>query len=111
MKLHELLALGVGAAVVSISSIAPAAPPLIPFRSRELEEGRSFHKTQTAVPSVSEAAGQVTYSYAIDVPRGRGVTPRVELEYTSSGRQSEFGWGWELTLPTIARTQRLGVAD
>lgn len=105
------LALAIPVAVLVLATVAHASPPTITFRSRELEEGRNFIKTQTAVPTVSEAAGQVTYTYPIDLPAGRGVTPKVELHYTSSGHQSEFGWGWELTLPTIARSQRFGAID
>lgn len=94
-----------------ISGSASAAPPEIPFRSSEVQEGRSYLKSQVAVPTVGESAGQIAYTYPIEVPAGRGITPRVALEYSSSGRQSEYGYGWELTLPMVGRTQRLGVVD
>lgn len=111
MRRSVLVGLVVASAALGFVPSTNAAPPTIEFRSRELQEGRSFLKTQTSVPSVSEAAGQLTYGYPIDVPAGRGITPKIELQYTSGARQSEFGWGWELTLPTIARTQRFGAVD
>lgn len=99
------------ASVVSFCGSIAVAQPTISFRSRELQEGRNFIKSQIAVPRVAEASGAIDYSYKIDLPAGRGVTPTVELQYSSSARFSQFGWGWELTLPTIERSQRFGVAD
>ena len=82
--------------------------PLIQFQSRELKEGRGFTDRITAVLSVGESTGSVSYSFPIDVPQGRGVTPTVALEYSSHARQSEFGYGWALTMPIIERSERKG---
>ncbi len=101
----------VSVVLLSLCSSTAFAQPTISFRSRELQEGRNFIKAQIAVPHVAEASGAIDYSYKIDLPAGRGVTPVVELQYSSLGRFSQFGWGWELTIPTIERTQRFGVAD
>jgi hypothetical protein len=101
----------IGVATLAAHPSVGHAQPVISFRSRELQEGRSFVKSQIAIPEVAEAGASVTYTYKIELPTGRGVTPQVELQYASAARFSEYGWGWELTLPMIQRSQRLGVAD
>jgi hypothetical protein len=85
------------------------AQPALPFKSRELQEGKNSLSKLTAQLAVGEAFGEVSYRYAIDLPAGRGVTPEVALEYSSHGGQSEYGWGWNLTIPTIERSDERGV--
>lgn len=84
------------------------AQPVIPFKSRELAEGKNYVQPLTAVLSVGEASGSLTYAFPIQLPPGRGLTPEISLQYSSQGRQSIYGWGWELTIPTIERSQRNG---
>jgi YD repeat-containing protein len=83
--------------------LSAQAQPTIPFKSREVEEGKNYIKRLTSTLTVGEASGQVSYAYPIAVPAGRGVTPTIELQYSSSGGFSEYGWGWELTVPMIER--------
>ena len=104
----------------SISTIIPllallitfahaSAQPTLPFKSRELQEGKHFISSSIAIPEVSEASGQARETFAFHVPKGRGVTPVVQMEYSSSGNASEYGHGWELSIPVIERSRRFGV--
>lgn len=98
-------------AIALIATGTASAQPTIPFKSRELQPGRKFSQQLLGVPGVSESSGQLSHSYPIEIPSGRGITPSIALEYSSSAGLSEFGYGWELTLPTIERSQRNGVPD
>ncbi|HCU23647.1 MAG TPA: hypothetical protein DF383_01420, partial [Deltaproteobacteria bacterium] len=86
-----------------------AALPTIPFTPHELKEGNHSVSSLIAVPQVGQ--GQLSYSYNIAIPAGRGVTPKLQLEYSSGARYSEFGYGWQLSIPTIERSQRKGIVD
>ncbi|HCU24859.1 MAG TPA: hypothetical protein DF383_07570, partial [Deltaproteobacteria bacterium] len=88
-----------------------AALPTIPFTPHELKEGNHSVSLLIAVPQVGEMSGQLSYSYNIAIPAGRGVTPKLQLEYSSGARYSEFGYGWQLSLATIERSQRKGIVD
>jgi YD repeat-containing protein len=83
--------------------------PLLPFKSRELQEGRHYIQKHVAVPEVSEPSGQLNETYPIELPSIRGPKPPIVFEYSSSGGGSEYGWGWELSLPAIERSRRQGV--
>lgn len=85
------------------------AQPKLSFKSRELQEGKNALSKLTAVLAVGESSGDVTYSYAVEMPAGRGVTPDVTLQYSAHAGQSEYGWGWNLTIPTIERADDFGV--
>src|SRR5262245_50105312 len=99
------------AALVALaaSATSASAQSKIQFKSRELQEGRNYTQKLTAVLATGQMSGQATYRYAIDVPAGRGITPEVALEYASGAGYSEYGWGWDLTLPTIERSSQHGV--
>jgi Salmonella virulence plasmid 65kDa B protein len=86
-----------------------SAQPLLPFKSRELQEGRHFIQKHLGVPEVSESSGQLTESFKIEVPPARGPVPSIQLDYSSSAGGSEYGWGWELSIPVIERSRRFGV--
>lgn len=98
-----------GSIFVLLSSASVAtAQPTIQFKSRELSEGRNYTQQLTAVLSVGESSGTVSYRFPISVPPGRGLTPEVALEYSSNGGASEYGWGWQLTIPMIERSHKQG---
>lgn len=103
-RVFVLLLAGLGPSTIAWAQDVP----LIQFQSRELKDGKNFTDRISAVLSVGESSGQVSYEYPIDVPPGRGVTPRVALAYSSHARQSEFGYGWQLTMPIIERSERKG---
>jgi hypothetical protein len=97
-------------ALVALHAVPAAAQPQIPFKSRELEEGKNFVQRLTTSLSVGESTGSLSTAYPIAIPPGRGVTPRIELQYSSSGGASEYGFGWELTIPMIERVTESGGA-
>ena len=82
--------------------------PLLPFKSRELQEGRHFIQKHIAAPEVSEPSGQLNETYVFETPPIRGPKPPIQLEYSSSAGGSEYGWGWELSIPVIERSKRFG---
>src|SRR6185369_2479397 len=85
MRTHLL-----AAALITLALFGNAwGTPTISFRSRELQEGRNFIRTHMTVPQVAQASGQISYGYKIEIPAGRGITPKVELQYASRARQSE----------------------
>ncbi|MBA3463440.1 MAG: hypothetical protein H0T46_26025 [Deltaproteobacteria bacterium] len=108
---RSLGCLALGAITLALAAPDASAQPVIPFKSREIQPGRKSSQHLLAAPGISESSGQLTYGYPIEIPAGRGVTPTLVLEYSSSAGPSEFGYGWDLTLSTIERTQRNGVTD
>ena len=63
-----------------------------------------------SAPEANLFHGAATMSVPIQVPPGRGpITPRLALSYSSSGRMSPYGFGWDLALGTIQRSTRRGV--
>lgn len=94
--------------VLAVAASAQAQPKLS-FKSRELQEGKNSLSKLTAVLAVGEAVGELSYRYAIEVPAGRGVTPEIALDYSSHSGHSEYGWGWNLTVPSIERSDKNGV--
>jgi hypothetical protein len=62
--------------------------------------------------SVGESTGDYNYLYEIKVPKARGEnTPNVNLSY-SSQRASDldsFGYGWDVSIPSIQRINKTGV--
>lgn len=87
------------------------AQPTLNYQSHELKEGRNYVHRLTAQLAVGESSGDASYSYAFDLPASRGATPHLSLDYSSQGGPSEYGLGWELTIPMIERSDRLGVPD
>lgn len=61
-------------------------------------------------PEANLFVGAATTSIPIEVPPGRkGITPRVQLTYSSSGGPSPFGHGWSLSLGSVQRCAKAGV--
>lgn len=55
-------------------------------------------------------AGHLRDSIPIEVPPGRnGLTPRLSLVYTGSSANGFLGVGWDLSIPSIARSTQGGV--
>ncbi|MHC8404353.1 SpvB/TcaC N-terminal domain-containing protein [Pseudomonas sp. TMB3-21] len=55
------------------------------------------------------ARGSASYEIALPISPGRGFAPDLSLSYTSSVGNSEFGIGWGLSLPVVARRTSKGV--
>lgn len=53
--------------------------------------------------------GVAGWSIPLPVSAGRGFAPELALGYSSAGGNSEFGLGWQLSVPAIRRDTRLGV--
>jgi len=77
----------------------------ISFRDTEPED-----LTLDCQSEVSAFTGAVTVRFPLAVTTGRSdLTPGMALEYSSSGGNSPFGLGWQLTgLPSISVNTRLG---
>jgi hypothetical protein len=55
------------------------------------------------------SSGSFSYNYGFSIPQGRdGVTPSLNLSYSSSGGTGVFGKGWSISVPHIQRSTRLG---
>jgi RHS repeat-associated protein len=53
--------------------------------------------------------GAATYSYRFELPDGTGgLTPELALTYSSLTTNTEYGWGWMLSIPKIERCTRFG---
>jgi RHS repeat-associated protein len=99
----------VAALILVAAPASPDAQPLLEFKSREIAEGKNFATPLGAVLAVGESGGQASYRFDVVVPEARGITPEVALVYASTAGHSEYGWGWELTLPVIERDAQDGV--
>jgi hypothetical protein len=56
-------------------------------------------------------SGGVGYVYELDLPPAAGITPQLQLSYSSLTGSSEYGRGWSLSLSKIERSTRTGVPD
>ena len=72
-------------------------------------------KTRTdpvvATPEVAKAqlySGGLGYTYKIDLPPAAGITPDLQLSYSSLTKSTEYGRGWSLNLSKIERSTRFG---
>lgn len=60
------------------------------------------------IPQMNNYGG-VSFSYPIEIPRGRaGLEPKISLSYSSSGGDGWLGIGWNLGLGAITRTTQYG---
>src|SRR4030088_1770726 len=60
--------------------------------------------------SVDTLTGTAALSIPLAVSPGRaGFTPRLELAYNSGAGNGPFGFGWQLTLPSITRKTQRGL--
>ena len=56
--------------------------------------------------------GTFSYTYPIQVPPGRGgLTPKLMLTYSSSGKNGWLGMGWDLTITSIERSTKFGAPN
>lgn len=55
------------------------------------------------------ATGAATFTLGLPISPGRGFTPALALSYSSAGGKTEFGQGWSISLPVIARRTSKGV--
>jgi len=70
--------------------------------------GAAVGSAETPLPDLF--TGTFSHTIPIELPRGRqDMTPKLDLVYRSSGGNSIVGYGWELTIPSIARTTKHGV--
>ncbi|HSO40767.1 MAG TPA: SpvB/TcaC N-terminal domain-containing protein, partial [Labilithrix sp.] len=101
----SLLASLIGASVLlsrpSAADDAPVAPPVAPSPD---EGGAFFDK-------VDPRTGAMTYTYRFDLPAARGISgPGLALQYNSSTRDREAGYGWGLDVPAIELRPLAGLA-
>lgn len=78
---------------------------------RSLTEVGEVNKRRLTT-EVDSVTGSMVYRYDIVVPPGRNdMTPNVALVYNSSeaNRESVIGSGWEISIPTIQRINKVGV--
>ncbi|WP_417588811.1 SpvB/TcaC N-terminal domain-containing protein [Owenweeksia hongkongensis] len=60
-------------------------------------------------PSVSQT-GEASVNYPLQIPEGRqGMTPKINLTYSSDGGTGWLGMGWSLSTPSISIDSRWGV--
>ncbi len=62
-------------------------------------------------PGVDVPTGALTYSYSINIPKGRnGMTPDISLSYNSQNTKegSVFGYGWGINIPYIEKINKHG---
>lgn len=85
------------------------AQPKIEFKSRELQEGRNYLQQLIGNVAVMGSGGSLSYDFPLTAPSGRGMTPSLGLVYSSSAEMSEYGYGWDLTLPMLERNSAEGV--
>ena len=66
--------------------------------------------TDSALPKIDGATGAFTQSLPLDIPPGRnGLQPDVTLDYNSQRTQDSIvGYGWQLSIPYIARLNKTG---
>ena len=72
-------------------------------------------KTQSdpviAMPEAAKVqlhSGGIGYTYTIDLPPAAGITPDLQLSYSSLTGITEYGKGWSLNLSKIERSTRTG---
>lgn len=91
--------------LVSKPSIAEDADPL-PSGPVSMTEGGAFFD------QIDPRTGAMTYSYRFELPKARGVSgPSLALQYNSSARDREAGYGWGLDLPSIELRPLSGLAQ
>jgi hypothetical protein len=66
-------------ACISMLPTVSAAQGILPFKSRELAEGRNFIQRQTALLAVGEAAGSVSYDFDFQLPPAN-LVPSLSLQ-------------------------------
>jgi len=73
-------------------------------------EGSTAFTGLAQTPEANLFTGASGTSMAIEVPPGRkNVTPKLVLQYSSSGGPSPYGFGWDLPLGRIQRSTKWGV--
>ena len=66
---------------------------------------------EIATPEAVKAqlySGGVGYTYKIDLPPAAGITPDLQLSFSSLTGNTEYGKGWSLNLSKIERSTRSG---
>jgi YD repeat-containing protein len=91
----------------SASSFPPVPPSLM--RPSHAPDVSDMHGDFTwGAPEeldVDPFTGACTYRLPLRIPRGRdNFTPDLSLTYNSARRNSPFGWGWQLRVPSISRS-------
>src|SRR5574337_1417519 len=73
-------------------------------------EGSTPFTSLTETPEGSLFSGTLTTAIRIQVPPGRkNMTPKLALQYSSSGGPSPFGYGWNVVLGSVQRNLKWGV--
>jgi RHS repeat-associated protein len=103
---HSFCAAVVGViALMSMRPIAADEEPLLPPVAASSGEGGEFFD------QVDPRSGAMTYAYRFELPAARGITgPGLSLQYDSSTRDRDAGYGWGLDLPSIELRPLAGLA-
>lgn len=109
MTCRSRIGVSLAAAFAAVLFLASASAATAPTGANTGDGSTPFTGLAQA-PEANLFAGAATTSIPIDVPPGRGgLTPSLTLTYTSTGRQSPYGFGWDLPLGTIQRCLKHGV--
>lgn len=81
------------------------------FNPPSLPKGGGTLTGSSGALSAGGPDGVAGWSIPLPVSAGRGFAPGPALSYSSAAGNSEFGLGWQLTVPAIGRNTRFGVPD
>ncbi|MET1003311.1 MAG: SpvB/TcaC N-terminal domain-containing protein, partial [Acidimicrobiia bacterium] len=73
-----------------------------------LQFGDPTENLATVDPPVAGSDGGAHLSYPLVIPKGRGITPDLSLEYDSAGGNGWVGQGWDISSGEIAVDTRWG---
>lgn len=62
--------------------------------------------------SANEVNGVASYSFPVELPKGRnGLTPSLSIDYSSQNKAADgpLGYAWDISIPTISRLNKFGV--
>ena len=85
-------------------------PGIAPTTPQELSEGTTTdllyadvtEGLATVQAPEANSSGTAELAYPLRLPKGRGMTPEVSLNYSSEGASSWSGLGWDLSAPEVA---------
>ena len=88
---------------------APGNTPGTVFTPPSLPKGGGTITGSSGALSAGGPDGLAGWSIPLPVSSGRGFSPGPALSYSSASGNSEYGLGWQLTVPSIRRDTRFGV--
>ena len=92
--------------------VAFLALPLAAKSTTEDTRAETRSNPTIATPEAAKAqlhSGGIGYTYNMDLPPAAGITPELQLSFSSLTGNTEYGRGWSLNLSKIERSTRTGV--